>query len=66
MAEAEQLEDQTSGSLLSYAVALVESFARGELAADWTNILSNPRADFMFYSWKIGADWTNKKRVGQR
>ena len=28
---------------------MVESFARGELAADWTNILSNPRADFRFY-----------------
>ena len=30
-------------------LALVESFARGELAADWTNILSNPRDDFRFY-----------------
>ena len=34
-------------------LALVESFARGELAADWTNILSNPRADFRFYKRKI-------------
>ena len=34
---------------LLQTLALVESFARGELAADWTNILSNPRADFRFY-----------------
>ena len=30
-------------------VALVECLARGEIAADWTNILSNPSADLRFY-----------------
>ena len=36
-------------ALEDYSLVLVESFARGELAADWTNILSNPRTDFRFY-----------------
>ena len=36
-------------AVLQGDLALVESFTRGELAADWTNILSNPRADFRFY-----------------
>ena len=39
----------------------MESFARGELAADWTNILSNPRADFRFYYRKI----RGLARIGQ-
>ena len=42
-------------------LVLVESFARGELAADWTNILSNPRADFRFYYGKI----RGLARIGQ-
>ena len=42
-------------------MALVESFARGEPAADWTNILSNPRADYRFYYRKI----RGLARIGQ-
>ena len=39
------------------SVALVESFARGELPADWTNILSNPRADFRVLKKGKFEDW---------
>ena len=46
---------------LTQKVALVVSFARGELAADWTNILSNPRSDFRFYLKKI----RGLARIGQ-